>query len=550
VLRGAGLAGAGLAGAALIGCGGDDDPDAPPSATGAASSTATTDAQVTDGAAKAGGRLQLGQAGDPPSFDLHKESTTYTNYVTSMTYNQLVRFDPMIGAETPDTIIGDLATEWEISPDGQTYTFHLVQNATYHDGAPFTAADAKASYERQINPPETLVGPPRGGQLQPIASIDTPDDYTVVLNMGRPVSSLSMLPILAQSWMAIYSTSNIDAYDRKALPNGTGAFIMKSYEQGAKVTLDRNPNYWEADRPYLDGVDVFIIPDASTTLANFQGGQLDVYAVSRRDVDGLQAALGDQATTQEGPSLNFNVINFGGKEPWTDVRVRQAVAMALNRETAIEVTNQGDGRYGGYMPADGYWALSRNELATIAGYEEWDDAAITNARSLLDAAGVPAAFDATILTRQGASYEVFSLYIQDQLAKIGINTTLDVQESASAYDILAKRDFDLAPWGHGIALDDPDAVFAEFYITGAPRNYSQISTTAIDELFLKQSQEQDPEARKELVKELQYLSMPEYGKVLTTWSLAREMTWNRVQGYVLHNNIYNNRQWRQVWLDV
>ena len=545
------MTGAGLAAAALIGCGSDED-DPEPTAAGTTAPDGTAAATGTEMVAmgKPGGRLAVSQAGDPPSFDLHRESTTYTNYVTSMTYNQLVRFDPLIGAESPETIVSDLASEWEISPDGQTYTFHLVQNAKYHDGTPLTANDVKRSYERQINREGELAAPPRGDQLGPIGSMDTPDDFTLVMNMSRPVSSLSMLPILGQSWMAIYATKDIEAFDRKALPNGTGAFIMKSYDQGAKVTLDRNPEYWQESLPYLDGVDVYIIPDPSTALANFQGGQIHVYALNRQDVTGVGETMAGKATLQQSPSLGFNVINFGGREPWTDVRVRQAVAMSMNKQTAIDVVNAGDGRYGGYMPADGYWSLNREELATVAGYAEWDDAHIAEARKLLDASGVAASLDATILTRQGASFEPFSLYIQDQLAKVGINAALDIQETASAYDILAKRDFDLAPWNHGIALDDPDAVFSEFYITGGVRNYSQVSSPEIDDLYLQQSQEQDPEARREMVKELQYVAMPEYSKVVTNWSNAREMVWDTVKDYVLHQNGYNNRQWRQVWLDV
>jgi len=552
VLRGAGMTGAGLAAAALIGCGSDeDDPEPTAAATSAGTGTAAATATEAVAMGKPGGRLALSQAGDPPSFDLHRESTTYTNYVTSMAYNQIVRFDPMIGAESPDTIIGDLASEWEISPDGQTYTFHLVQNAKFHDGTPFTAADAAASYQRQKDKPEDLPAPPRGDQLGAIGSMETPDDHTLVMNMSRPVSALSMLPILGQSWMAIYPAATIAAgFDRKALANGTGAFRMSSYEQGVKVTLDKNPDYWQENLPYLDGVDVFVVPDASTALANFQGGQIHVYAPNRRDLESLQNALGDKIVTEEGPSLGFNVINFGGIEPWTDVRVRQAIAMAMDKNVAIEVQNQGDGLLGGYMPAGGFWSLSDSELAAIPGYEPFTDSTVAEARKLLDAAGVPASMDARILTRQGSSFEPFSLYIQDQLAKVGIAGSLDIQETASAYDILAKRDFDLAPWNHGIALDDPDAIYSEFYITGGARNYSQVSTPEIDEAYLTQSQEQDPEARRALVKELQKISMPAYGKVLTNWSSGREAHWATVKDYTRHQNSYNARQWRQVWLDV
>jgi len=553
VLRGAGLAGAGLTAAALIGCGGDDDPDATAAptqdgGTGTATATATATEMVSD--VKTGGRLQLHQVGDPPSFDLHKESTTYTNYVTGMGYNQLVKIDPLDAQEAPTSVVGDLATEWEIAPDGQTYTFHVVPNAKFADGTPFTAADVKASYERQLNPPEGLVNPPRGAQIQWIGSIDTPDDTTVVMNMNRPVSSLSVLPILGQGWMAIYSQKDIEGgFDFKKEINGTGAYRLNAYEPGARISWDKNPEYFVPDRPYLDGVDVFVVPDASTALANFQGGQLHVTSPNVQDLKNLQAAMGDKIVTQPTQGYGFSTMNYGGHEPWTDARVRQAVAMALNKQEGIDVVTFGDARFGGYLSGGGYWSLSEADLATIPGYEPFTDSTIAESRKLLDAAGVPASIDAQILTRLGSG-ENLSLYIQDQLAKVGIVCTLDIQETATAYDNFSKRTFDLGPWGHAYAVDDPDAVFAEFYTTTSPRNYSQVFDAGIDDLYLQQSQEQDPEARREMVRELQMVAMPLHGKTIVYWSNARETTWSTVKNYVSHNSIYNNRRWQDVWLDV
>jgi len=158
--------------------------------------------------------------------------------------------------------------------------------------------------------------------------------------------------------------------------------------------------------------------------------------------------------------------------------------------------------------------------------------------------------DVKIMTRQNATSENLSLYFKDQLAKIGINATLDIQETAAAYDLFAKRDFELGPWGHAYAVDDPDAVFAEFYVQGAPRNYSQVGTDEIDDLFLKQSMEQDTETRRELVREMQMLAVPQHGKTILYWSNGRSTAWNHVKDYVRHTSTYNNRRWQDVWLDA
>lgn len=166
---------------------------------------------------------------------------------------------------------------------------------------------------------------------------------------------------------------------------------------------------------------------------------------------------------------------------------------------------------------------------------------------LLDAAGVPEGFESTILTRNIS--QDLSLYIAQMAAEIGIAMTLDVQESASAYDRLNTRNFDLAPWGHGYALDDPDALFGEFYITGASRNYSELSTPEIDDLYLQQSVERDVERRAELAQQMEIAALGQYGKIVTSWSSTRELRWSHVKNRIKHPSTYNNVRWEDVWLD-
>src|SRR5690606_26003356 len=98
-------------------------------------------------------------------------------------------------------------------------------------------------------------------------------------------------------------------------------------------------------------------------------------------------------------------------------------------------------------------------------------------------------------------------FLADQWARLGINATLDVVETAGAYEAMNQRAFDLAPWSHAYALDDPDAVFAEFYLQESPRNYSGIGSQEVDDLFLQQSSELDPEARKELVNQMEMAAL-------------------------------------------
>ncbi len=554
VLRTTVLGGAGLAGAALVGCGGDDAEDGPADdADGGTNGTAT--ATVVDstpipegGNAQHGGAVSMHIAAEPPNFDMHANSTYAVNNAISQAFNMLLQFDPAIPSEPPDAVIPDLAESWEVSDDGTQYTFKLVQNARFHNGQDFTSADVQASFDRIMNPPEGVVSP-RRGQFGPVESIDAPDDYTVVFRLSRPSSSL--IPIIAQGWNVMYSAEDIgNDVDFEQNLNGTGPFRLDEYLRGNRLAYSRNQEYHHDTYPYLDNFTVFIIPDNSTALSSFQSGELLVHrSPTPTDATALQDAMGDTVVIDGPlPAYGFDTINFGQRDPWRDQRVRQAVAMAVNTPDAIAVVEQGVGFLGGYLQPEGFWALPDERLHAVPGYVATDDAILAEARKLLDAAGVANPYQTTMLTRQGASYERLSVFLRDQLGNVGINAELDVQETAAAYDALNTRAFDLAPWSHAYALDDPDAVFAEFYLTDAPRNYSEIGSAEVDDLFAQQSAEMDPEARQELVYQLEEQALALYGKVISSWGAAYEARWPSVMDRTRHYSNYNNSRWERVWL--
>ena len=553
-LRGTAVGVVGLSAAALIGCGGGDKKEeAKPAASnvgGAAPASAPAALQP-----KKGGRIARAQAGDPVTFDQHGQSTNLVNRPASPMFNTLVQFDPKDSDEKSTSIIPDLADSWQITPDGLTYTFKLKQGVKFHDGTPFVAADVKASLERQITPPKGLV-PPRQDQLKVIKTMETPDDFTLKLTMKRPVSPLSMLPILGQGWMAIYTQKDAkdEKYDWKNKTNGTGPFRDMKYERGVKVTMERNKEYHVKDRPYLDGLDIYLMPQDSSRDAAFQSGQLHLMeAMSVGSAAQIKAAAGDKAVWNRRSSLGFSVMNYNtSKAPWNDERVRRAVNLAINREEAIKVVSKGEGVFGGYLLPGGEWALPEAEIRKFPGYEPQGPNSILDAKKLLDAAGVKDGLNVTILVRQ-AAYEDLCLFTADQLAKIGMKSKQDIVETAVAYDRVNKRDFDLVPWGHGVSLDDPDALWAEFYIKGAPRNYSELSTPAIEEAFLKQSTELDPAKRKELVKDLQKVSLHALGKSVYYWSTAQSIYYKQVQGWIQHvsgGGGYNNMKYQDIWLNA
>jgi peptide/nickel transport system substrate-binding protein len=553
VVRGAAFAGVGLAGAALIGCGGDDDGGATPSApAGTAPASDGTQPQATTAPepVKRGGRLRRHQAADTPNFDMHANSTYAVNHATAPAYNLLVQFDPAEVDESEVTIIPDLAESWEFTDGGQRVVFNLVKNGKFHNGQAFTSADVKATFERIIDPPAGVVSP-RQDQFGAVAGIDTPDDYTVVFNLSRPAPSL--LPIIATGWNVIYSAEDIandvDFKDPGSV-NGTGPFRLKEYLRGNRLVMDRFEDYHHDTFPYLDGITNFIVPDGSTALTSFQSGELDFhYGPSASDREAIAASMPDAVIDGPMPGLGFGCLNWNLREPWTDIRVRQALTVVIDREASIAVYGQGFGFLGGYFQPSGPWAISTEELHTIPGYNLFGEAAVAEARKLLDAAGVPQGFETTFMVRKLVSYERLALFVQDQWRKVGVNAKIDIQETAAAYDIMNARNFDIVPWGHGYALEDPDALFAEFYLQDSPRNYSEIGSQEVDDLFLKQSTEMDPEARLQLVHQMEKAALPLFSKSIQSWNEASEAKHGYVKNRVKHAGTYNNNRFERVWLD-
>jgi len=557
VVRGAALGGAGLAGAALIGCGSDDDSSTAAPTTGGGGTTGggttATMAPANGGtvvAAKRGGTLKRHQLAEPPNFDSHANSTFAVNHAVAPAFNQLVQFDPADPNEAPETVIPDLAESWEVIDDGLTYAFKLVQNAQFHNGQQFTSADVAATFERIMDPPDGVVSP-RRDQFAAVVSVETPDDYTVVFNLNRPAPSL--LPIIATGWNVIYSAEDIENdVDFNCVVNGTGPFRLTEYLRGNRIQLDRFENYHHDTYPYMDAITILIVPDTSTALTSFQSGQLDFhYAPSASHRESIAATLGDWAVIDGPmPGLGFGCMNWGDREPWIDIRVRRALTLAVDREASIAVYQQGHGFLGGYFQPSDPWAITVEELHTVPGYDLQGQAALAEARALLDAAGVPQGFQTRFMVRKLASYERLALFVQDQWAQVGVHAALDIQETAAAYEIMNNRTFDLVPWGHGYALDDPDAIFAEFYLQDSPRNYSEIGSQEIDDLYLRQSTEMDPEGRRELVHQMEKAALALYSKSIVSWSASSEARYNYVRDRVKYPGTYNNSRFERVLLDV
>jgi peptide/nickel transport system substrate-binding protein len=500
--------------------------------------------------------LTLSAVRDPASYDLHTASSIDTSFPIQPMYNGLVHFDPL--DPNMSRIVPELAQTWEVSPDNTVFTFHLQPNVKFQQGQSLTAEDAKFSIERQMNPPRGVVMP-RKAVFDVVDRLEVLDPLTLRIVTKRPYPSL--LPNLAQGWMAVYSKPWVEAGNEPSkMTNGTGPFMFKSYTQGVSFELVRNPNYWKSGLPYLDGITYFIIPDENTLLGACRSNQIVVCPLNKTDRAQFERDLADKVRFEQKPTVyGGDIINLNtARKPFDDVRVRRALAYAIDRAAAIQILRDGTGFSGSYMPAHGNWGLPDQELAQYPGY----GADVANnrleAKKLLTEAGLADGFKTSLSYIGGdGPTQTLATFLVDQFAQIGVAVAPQALNNAQHLDAMNKGDFDLGVRTTAYSFDDPDAVYGENFLCKAPRNYSRLCVEEVDRLYDQQSQETDAAKRKDIVLRMERLQLAEMPRIMLptgastghgVFSTSPFAIWKTVQNWGLQPSDYSNRQFEQVWL--
>src|SRR5499426_2335735 len=271
-----------------------------------------------------------------PLFDMHQTSFGGVYAATAPAYNCLVRtspYDPMALEVVPE-----LAQSWDISPDGQTITFHLHQGVKWHDGAPFTSADVVYTIERIMHPPQGMVSP-RGPVFNAlIERVAAPDPYTVVV-YGKGPSGL-LLDLFANGHNAIIAKHIVEKDPVNALKTqvvGTGPFRLKEPPTTTLVKYERNPDYFLKGLPYLDEVEMHLITDAQALAAAVLSKRVfwnDAFPHPNLDGDMAQSMVKQNANLVHAKVPALGIAHFSmqtEKPPFDDLRVRQALSEAIRR---------------------------------------------------------------------------------------------------------------------------------------------------------------------------------------------------------------------------
>jgi peptide/nickel transport system substrate-binding protein len=496
-----------------------------------------------------GGVLLAVIGADAPSLDPHQESTFANIQVVAPLYSTLLQIDPY----NYPKIIGDVATEWKISPDALTYTFKIRPGIKFHDGSPLTAADVKATYDKIVFPPEGTRSV-RKLHYTAIASIEAPDASTVVFKLKHP--SASLLDNLASPWNVIFPKKYLDQDPNYFMKNvvGSGPFKLKNYTRGSTFEGVRNPDYFIKDRPYLDGYKFFISTETSVRAAAIRSGRayIEFRDLPLSEVDAIKKHLGDKVAVQETPIVGqFGIAMQNTVKPFTDIRVRRALTLGFDRYTAGKVLYPLTGLrdVGGLMRPGTDWAVPPAELEKFPGF--WRDAekSRAEAKKLLAEAGFPNGFKAVMKNRNiKLPYQDLAVYVIQEWRKIGVEVENRPLETATWFaDGRDLGNFELFVQPTVNFNDDPDQ-FLNAYTTGSPGNWSRFSDPVLDDLFSRQARALDPAQRKKLVIELQKRVLDQAYYMPGLWWTRRVVHWAKVKNYVAPPSHFTNQKLQDVWL--
>jgi peptide/nickel transport system substrate-binding protein len=467
--------------AALVGCGGSSSTSNRQNASG--SGTKTTGALTTTSGITDGGTLRVGFSGPLVEMDPQKSQSLQDQQQLENIYRGLTK--PK--SPSDPTPVGDLAESWDVSDDQLTWTFHLRSGVKFHSEKPLTAADVKYSIDR-IRDPKTVAT--AASDFAPVKSVETPDDQTVVFKLKEPYSILPVALGLP-AWAAIIPKDSGNTIAKK--PDGTGPFQYDSQVKNTSLTLTKFADYWEQGEPHVDKVVFTYLPDENARVNALRTGQVDfIDSVPLAQASALQRD-GDVSVVKFDSSW---VDEFGlntRRKPFSDKRVRQAIAHALNREQIAKIATFGLG-----TPADTMVAPT-STVKVDAKTLDYDP---QKAKQLLSEAGYANGFSMEFAPCGGDAFSQMqraARVVANELNQVGIKAKATSMESGTWADqVITKHDYDGFICGL-INGNDPDGHTFRYFRSDGAFNFSQYKgSPKLDQLLAEGRSESDQSKRSEI----------------------------------------------------
>jgi peptide/nickel transport system substrate-binding protein len=387
-----------------------------------------------------------------------------------------------------------LAESWDI-PDPLTYVFHLHHGVKFHDGRPLTARDVRWTFDSLL---QGNIRSTKSGVYRFVDRLDAPDDFTVIFHLKEPDASL--LWNLSDGAMGIVPDGRGDEMTQH--PMGSGPFKFVSAQTDRNVILARNDEYW-GEKAKIARVRFAVVPDATTQALELQKGSGDIAINSLTPDMVLTLSRDPSLKVESSPGTRLAYLGFNLRDPiLKDVRVRQAIAYAVNRKPMIDYLWRGEAELARSVLPPQSWAYDGN----VQTYEH-DPA---KANELLDAAGYPMVdgvrFHITMKTSTDENTRLMVAVMQQQLRQAGIALDIRSFEFATFFSDVTHGAFQMygLRWIGG--NEDPDIFEYAFHSSKFPPNGANRGyylNSEVDSLIDKARRETDPQLRKPLYEQVQ-----------------------------------------------
>jgi peptide/nickel transport system substrate-binding protein len=505
-------------------------------------------------AAKKGGVLQVYQYDSPASMSIHEEAFNSAQNPIMAVFNNLVIFKQDEPQNRMDTIVPDLATRWFWSADMTALTFQLRRGVSWHDGKPFTAADVKCTWDLILGKrTDKLRANPRKAWYRNLEAISTKGD-TVTFHLKRPQPAF--IALLASGYSPVYPC-HVSSQNMRQHPIGTGPFKFVAYRPNEAIKLERNAQYWKEGRPYLDGIEWTIIANRSTAILAFIAGKFDLtfpFGITVPLMKNIKTQAPTAVCDLEPANQSTNLILNRDAPPFDSPEVRQAMALALDRKSFIDILAEGQGDIGSAMqpPPQGVWGMPAEVLRTLPGYDPDIGKNRAEARKIMEKAGYgpQKRLVVKVSVRNTPPFRDPAVILIDQLREIYIDAELEVVETANWFPKVYRKDYKVGLNLTGAGVDDPDAQFYENYACGSDRNYTGYCNPEIDKLFDQQSIERDQEKRRRLVWEIDRKLQEDGARPILYHNRFATCRYPQLKGLtIMTNSLFNGWRMEDVWLD-
>ncbi|WP_391207033.1 glutathione ABC transporter substrate-binding protein [Psychrobacillus sp. L4] len=449
------------------------------------------DKQVASGD-KSGGKLVVVRLSDATGLDPHFiTDIPSANVVHGKVYETLLAFDK------DRNFVPLLATDWN-PVDDLTWDFTLREGVKFHDGTPFNAEAVKATFDRLLDP---ATGSPQKDKLGMISEVIVKDDTHITLKLSTPYAPL--LSILASNEGSILSPKMInETPDQLAThPVGTGPFVFDSWKSGQEITLNKNNDYW-GEKAKVDSVVFKVVPEDATRLAMIESGEAHISdQVPVTEIERIENS--DKMNLFRTDGLAVEYVGFNTtKAPFDNVKVRQAVSFAIEREAIISGVYNNVGTLANVAMSPQVFGYSKD----VKAYP-YD---VNKAKSLLKEAGYDKGIKVTLLTSDRKERINMAEVIQSQLKGIGIDVEIQVMEYGSYIQQITNGDHQMFIGGWGNATGDGDYNQYNLFHSasiGAPGNHFYYQNPVVDKLIEQGRVETEPSKRQEIYKQAMQVEM-------------------------------------------